>query len=289
MSAQARVTRRTVRDIRGAKGGTPVVCLTAYTAPIAQWADEVADLILVGDSLGMVLYGFESTLPVTVEMMIAHGAAVVRATHSALIVVDMPFGSYQESAEQAFHNAARIVKETGCAAVKIEGGSEMAQTVSYLTQRGIPVMGHIGLMPQSVNSAGGYRVAGKDEAGIAKLHDDAREIADAGAFAIVIEGTVHDVAESVTRSITVPTIGIGASAACDGQVLVTEDMLGLSAGHKAKFVKPYADLMPQVRAGMARYAAEVRERVFPAAEHIYSAPAGKRDAASPQTEKSVSS
>ena len=288
MSTQARVTRRTVNDIRAAKNATPVVCLTAYTAPMAQWADEVADLILVGDSLGMVLYGYDSTLPVTVDMMIAHGAAVVRATHSALIVVDMPFGSYQESAEQAFHNAARIVKETGCAAVKLEGGAEMAQTVAYLTQRGIPVMGHIGLMPQSVNSAGGYRVAGKDQASIDRLHHDVTAIADAGAFSIVIEGTVHDVAESLTRSISVPTIGIGASAACDGQVLVSEDMLGLTTGHKAKFVKPYADLAPQVRAGMARYAAEVRERVFPAAEHIYLSGAVKKTATTARTEKSES-
>lgn len=276
MSAQARVKRRTINDIRAAKDGTPVVCLTAYTAPMAQWADEVADLILVGDSVGMVLYGFESTLPVTVDMMIAHGAAVVRATRQALVVVDMPFGSYQESAEQAFYNAARILKETGCAAVKLEGGMEMAQTVAYLTQRGIPVMGHIGLMPQSVNSAGGYRVAGKDEADAARLRDDARAIAGAGAFAIVIEGTVEPVAESLTRSIAVPTIGIGASAACDGQVLVTEDMLGLSVGHKAKFVKPYADLAGNVQGAMADYAAEVRARTFPAADHVYSSSAGKK-------------
>ena len=285
MSTQARVTRRTINDIRAAKGGTPVVCLTAYTAPMAQWADEVADLILVGDSLGMVLYGFESTLPVTVDMMIAHGAAVVRSTHSALIVVDMPFGSYQESADQAFHNAARIVKETGCAAVKLEGGAEMAQTVAYLTQRGIPVMGHIGLMPQSVNSAGGYRVAGKDDASIAKLHYDVQAIAEAGAFSIVIEGTVHDVAESLTRAVSVPTIGIGASAACDGQVLVSEDMLGLTNGHKAKFVKSFADLAPLARAGMAKYAAEVRERVFPASEHIYSSGPVKKPAAPARNEK----
>jgi 3-methyl-2-oxobutanoate hydroxymethyltransferase len=279
MSAQNRVTRRTVSDIRMQKGGTPIVCLTAYTAPVAQWADEVADLILVGDSLGMVLYGFDSTLPVTLEMMIAHGAAVVRSTHTALIVVDMPFGSYQQSPETAFAAAARVMKETGCAAVKLEGGAEMAQTVSYMVQRGIPVMGHIGLQPQSVHSAGGYRVAGKDDASVRKLNDDVLAIADAGAFSIVIEGTVSDVAESLTRAVAVPTIGIGASAACDGQILVSEDMLGLANGHKAKFVKPFAELAPQARAGMAQYAAEVRSRAFPSADHIYLSQ--KRQAGSP--------
>lgn len=274
MSAQNRVMRRTVTDVRARKSTVknttePLVCLTAYTAPMAQWADEVCDIILVGDSLGMVLYGFDSTLPVTVDMMIAHGAAVVRASTQAMVVVDMPFGSYQQSPEHAFANASRIIKETGCAAVKLEGGAEMAQTIAFLVQRAIPVMAHIGLMPQSVNSAGGYRVAGKDDAAIAKLHDDARAVSEAGAFSVVIEGTVAGVAEDLTRAIPIPTIGIGASAACDGQILVSEDMLGLTNGHKAKFVKPYADCAPVIREALARYATEVKKRQFPAKENIY--------------------
>lgn len=276
MSAQARITRRTVNDIRAAKGGTPLVCLTAYTAPMAQWADAVADIILVGDSLGMVLYGFDTTLPVTLDMMIAHGAAVVRASAQALVVVDMPFGSYQQSPEEAFAAAARILKETGATAVKLEGGAEMAETIAFLTRRGVPVMGHIGLLPQSVNSAGGYRVAGKDDSSINQLFADVEAVSTAGAFAVVIEGTVHDVAQRLTAAIDAPTIGIGASAACDGQILVAEDMLGLTNGHRAKFVKPYADCAPQIRAAMAQYAAEVRTRVFPGAENIYhAAPAAK--------------
>lgn len=269
MSVQNRVTRRTIADARAAKGGTPLVCLTAYTAPMAQWADEVADIILVGDSLGMVLYGFDTTLPVTLDMMIAHGAAVVRSTSRALVVVDMPFGSYQESPEQAFRSAARIIKETGCAAVKLEGGAEMAQTVSYLTQRAVPVMAHIGLQPQAVNSMGGYRVAGRGDDAVRKLHVDGLAVAEAGAFAVVIEGTVEPVAAELTRVIPVPTIGIGASAACDGQILVSEDMLGLTNGHRAKFVKPYADCAPQIREALGRYADEVRQRAFPGDEFVY--------------------
>jgi 3-methyl-2-oxobutanoate hydroxymethyltransferase len=270
MSAQNRVKRRTVADIRARKGGEKIVCLTAYTAPMAQWADDASDLLMVGDSLGMVLYGFDSTLSVTLDMMIAHGAAVVRSSERALVVVDMPFGSYQESPEQAFRNAARIIKETGCAAVKLEGGADMAPTIAFLARRGIPVMAHIGLMPQAVNSAGGYRVAGKDDAAVAQLHEDARAVDAAGAFAVVIEGTIAAVAAELTRVMAAPSIGIGASVACDGQILVSEDMLGLANGHKAKFVKPYADFAPQARAAIAAYADEVKNKKFPAEDHIYS-------------------
>ncbi len=261
--------RKTVRDIIRQKGQEPIVCLTAYSAPIARMADAHADLVLVGDSLGMVLYGLDSTVGVTMEMMIAHGRAVVKATRTALVTVDMPFGSYQESPAQAFHNAALIMKETGAGAVKLEGGTEMAETVSFLTSRGIPVMGHIGLQPQSVHAAGGYRVTGRDDTERAKLEHDARAIAESGAFGIVLECIDPDLAGSVTRSVAVPTIGIGASAECDGQILVTEDMVGLS-GHKVpKFVKQYANVGGAIEKAMKAYADEVRARAFPGEEHIY--------------------
>src|SRR5271167_252200 len=220
-NAPVRAKRRGIGDF--VKGGTPIVGLTAYTAPIARLLDPHVDFMLVGDSLAMVVYGFDSTLPVTLEMMIAHGAAVMRGSARALVVVDLPFGSYQESPERAFRNAARILAETGCAAVKLEGGEEMAETVRFLTRRGVPVMGHVGLMPQSVNAAGGFKVQGRGERQAERVAADAAAVAEAGAFAIVIEGTIEKVARAITAAVPVPTIGIGASPACDGQILVTDD------------------------------------------------------------------
>jgi 3-methyl-2-oxobutanoate hydroxymethyltransferase len=271
MSTQAstpvRAKRRGIGDF--AKGGTPIVGLTAYTAPIARLLDPEVDFLLVGDSLGMVVYGFDSTLPVTIEMMIAHGAAVVRSTAQALIVVDLPFASYQESREQAFRNAARILAETGCSAVKLEGGNEMADTVRFLTLRGIPVMGHVGLMPQSVNAAGGFRVQGRDQQQAERVADDAAAIAAAGAFALVIEGTVEPVARAITAAVPVPTIGIGASPMCDGQILVIDDVLGLFAQFKPRFVRRYAELGPLISDAAKTYATDVRARRFPGPEHCF--------------------
>jgi len=260
--------RRSIRDIRNAKGKAPVVCLTAYTAPMAKILDEHVDLLLVGDSLGMVVYGFSSTLPVTLDMMIAHGAAVVRGSKRALVVIDMPFATYQESPELAYRNAARVMIETGAQAVKLEGGVEMAPTIAFLTARGIPVMAHIGLVPQSVNTLGGFRTQGRDEAAAARLLADARAVEEAGAFSVVIEGTVETVARHISGEIAIPTIGIGASAACDGQVLVIDDLLGLFSDFTPKFVKKYADLSDVVGKAVAGYAEDVRARVFPGPEHV---------------------
>ena len=261
--------KRTPVDIARRKGGDPIVALTAYSAPMARVLDPIADLLLVGDSLGMVIYGFESTLPVTLEMMIAHGAAAVRGSKRACVVVDMPFGAYQESPAQAFASAARIMAETGCAAVKLEGGEAMADTVHFLVERGVPVLGHIGLQPQSVNVLGGFRAQGRNEAEADRVMADARAIAKAGAFAIVIEGTNEPVARRVTEAISVPTIGIGASPACDGQILVTEDIVGLTDGHKPRFVKRYAELNQAIAVAAQAYADEVRARTFPGPEHCY--------------------
>jgi len=268
MSAQNQTRRQTIRDFISHKGERPIVCLTAYSAPMARMADKYADLVLVGDSLGMVLYGMDSTVGVSLEMMIAHGKAVVRATSAALVAVDMPFGSYQENPAQAFRNAALIMKETGAGAVKLEGGAEMAETVSFLTGRGIPVFGHVGLQPQSVHAAGGYRIMGRGGEG-AKIMEDAKTIAEAGAFGIVLECVDPDLAGSVTRSVSIPTIGIGASAACDGQILVTEDMVGLSGKKVPKFVRQYARVNDEIEKAMAAYAGEVRARLFPGEENIY--------------------
>lgn len=269
MSASAKMKRKTTTAIRAMKGGEKVVCLTAYTTPIAKMLDAHCDLLLVGDSLGMVLYGMETTVSVTMEMMIAHGKAVMRGAEAACVIVDMPFGSYQESKEQAFRNAVRIMQETGCDGVKLEGGAEMAETIAFLTSRGVPVFGHVGLMPQMVNTAGGFRALGHTDAEAEKIARDAQAVAEAGAFAIVIEGTVEPVARAITASIAVPTIGIGASAACDGQVLVCDDMLGLFDAFKPRFVKRYADLAPQVRQAAEDYAREVRAGQFPAEEHTF--------------------
>jgi 3-methyl-2-oxobutanoate hydroxymethyltransferase len=265
--------RVTVSAIRDAKGGEPLVCLTAYTAPVAQALDESCDLLLVGDSLGMVVYGLDSTIPVTLDMMIAHGAAVVRGSSHALVVVDLPFGTYQESPAQAFSNAARILAGAGCDAVKLEGGAVMADTIHFLTQRGIPVLAHVGLQPQSVNALGGYAARGKATAEAEAILADARAVADAGAFAVVVEGVVAPLAARITSTIRVPTIGIGASAECDGQILVTDDMMGVTFGHVPKFVRRYAEVGGTMKAAAAAYAADVRARRFPAEEHLYGAKA----------------
>jgi 3-methyl-2-oxobutanoate hydroxymethyltransferase len=273
MSTHSATARRSVRDI--VKGGTPSVWLTAYTTPFAKLMDGHVDALLVGDSLGMVLYGLPSTLAVTLDMMIAHGAAVVRGTTRALVLVDLPFGSYQASPEQAFLNAARVMAETGCGAVKLEGGIEMAPTVRFLTERGIPVCGHVGLMPQSVHTAGGFRAQGKDEAQAAKVTADARAIAEAGAFALVIEGTVEPVARAITQGLAIPTIGIGASPACDGQVLVTDDVVGLFGDFTPRFVKRYAELAPTIDQAVKAYAEDVRARRFPGPEHCFGVKRGQ--------------
>lgn len=260
--------RRSILDIRSHKGKEPIVALTAYTAPMARLLDPHVDILLVGDSVGMVVYGMESTLPVTLDMMIAHGRAVVRASKQALVIIDMPFGSYQVSPEQAFTSASRVMVETGAGGVKIEGGAEMADTVRFLTQRGIAVMGHVGLMPQHFNALGGYRYRGRDDREAKRILEDALAVEAAGAFAVVIEGVREDVARGITGKLSVPTIGIGASPACDGQVLVTEDLLGVS-GYAPSFVKRYADLGAVVEKAVKTYAKEVRSRIFPSAEHYF--------------------
>jgi 3-methyl-2-oxobutanoate hydroxymethyltransferase len=242
--------------------------LTAYTMRMAQLLDPHCDLLLVGDSLGQVIYGLPSTVPVTLDMMCAHGAAVVRGSWHALVAVDMPFGSYEGSPEQAFASASRVMKETGCAAVKLEGGEAMAPTVRFLTERGMPVIGHVGLTPQAVNVLGGYGARGRSEAEAEKIIADARAVADAGAFSIVVEGVLEEIATEVTRAVAPPVIGIGASAECDGQVLVTEDMLGLFE-RTPRFVKRYDDLASRIGEAVQSYAAEVRDRSFPTQEQTY--------------------
>jgi 3-methyl-2-oxobutanoate hydroxymethyltransferase len=271
--------RITCPQIRAMKGETPVVCLTAYTSLTAVLLDEHVDLLLVGDSLGMVLYGMESTLGVSLEMMIAHGQAVMRGSKRACVIVDLPFGSYQESREDAFRNAARVMKEVGCTGVKLEGGVEMAETVRFLAERGIPVLGHVGLLPQSVNTAGGFRSLGRGEKEAAEIVEDARAIAEAGAFAMVIEGTVEPVARQITAVVPVPTIGIGASPACDGQILVTEDLVGLFSDFKPKFVKRYAELGRGITEASKAYAEDVRARRFPTAEHCFGVDRARKETA----------
>ena len=267
----APMRRLTAPAIRKRKGGEPIVMLTAYTARMAQLLDPHCDMLLVGDSLGQVIYGLPSTIPVTLDMMCAHGAAVVRGSWHALVAVDMPFGSYEASPQQAFENVSRVMKETGAAAVKLEGGEAMAETVAFLVGRGIPVIGHVGLTPQAVNSLGGYRARGRDEAEAAKILADARAVAEAGCFALVLEGVMEEIAAEATRAIPCPTIGIGASAECDGQVLVTEDMLGLFE-RTPRFVKRFDDLATRIGEAAAAYAADVRSRAFPTEEQIYRAP-----------------
>lgn len=246
----------------------PVVMLTAYTARQAQLLDAHCDLLLVGDSLGQVIYGLPSSVPVTLDMMAAHGAAVVRGSYHAAVIVDMPFGSYEQSPSQAFASASRLLKETGCAGVKLEGGAAMAGTVSFLVQRGIPVMGHIGLTPQAVNVLGGYNARGRSDEEARKIVSDAKALDEAGAFAIVVEGVVEPIAVEVTQAISCPSIGIGASAQCDGQVLVTEDMLGMFE-RVPRFVKRYEEIAETISGAAARYAEEVRARIFPGVEQTY--------------------
>ncbi|WP_308517796.1 3-methyl-2-oxobutanoate hydroxymethyltransferase [Sphingomonas flavescens] len=246
----------------------PIVMLTAYTMRMAQLLDPHCEMLLVGDSLGQVIYGLPSTIPVTLEMMCAHGAAVVRGSWHALVAVDMPFGSYEQSPEQAFANASRILKETGCAAVKLEGGAAMAPTVEFLVQRGIPVIGHVGLTPQAVNTLGGYGARGRQEQEKRKILFDARTIDAAGAFCIVVEGVLEELADEITSAVSVPVIGIGASANCDGQVLVTDDMLGLFE-RTPRFVKRYDDLATRIGEAAQAYAEEVRRRRFPTADQTY--------------------
>jgi 3-methyl-2-oxobutanoate hydroxymethyltransferase len=268
MSVHAESRRITVPEIRAHKNAKPVVCLTCYHAHTARLLDEHVDLMLVGDSLGMVMHGLETTLGVTLDMMITHGKAVMRGSRRALVAVDMPFGSYEESPAIAFRNAARVIQETGATAVKLEGGVRMAETIHYLSDRGIPVMGHIGLTPQSVNVTGGFRTTGRTQAEWPALEADAKAVADAGAFAVVIEGMAEPLAARITGQIAIPTIGIGASAACDGQVLVMEDMLGLNP-NPPKFVREYANLGPAIEAAVKAYAADVRDRRFPGVENVY--------------------
>lgn len=268
MSVQAAIRRKTAPDIRARKGGEPIVMLTSYHAHTAALVDKHCDVILVGDSLGNVMHGFETTVPVTLEMMILQGRAVMRGSQQALVVVDMPFGSYEASKEQAFHSAVRILKETQCGAVKLEGGERMAETVAFLSERGIPVMGHVGLTPQSINTLGSFRAQGREEGSWQPIENDALAISEAGAFSIVIEAVAEPLARKITGNIAAPTIGIGASAACDGQVLVLEDMLGLSP-RTPKFVRRYGDLGPAIEAAIKGYAADVRARSFPGPEHVY--------------------
>ena len=268
MSATSETKRLSPPDIRARKGGVPLVVLTAYTTPIARLVDPHCDIVLVGDSVGMVLHGLPSTLPVPMEMMVMHGQAVARGLSRAMLVIDMPFGSYEESREQAFRAAARLMQETGAAAVKLEGGEHMADTIAFLTARGIPVMGHVGLTPQAVNTLGGYRVQGRgNDSG--RVRNDAVAVTEAGAFSVVLEKVPDALAREITRAIDIPTIGIGASADCDGQVLVIDDMLGLFTSFRPKFVKRYAELGIEADRAIAAYAAEVRARTFPAPEHVF--------------------
>ena len=258
----------TAKNIAAMKGTTPIVCLTAYITPMAARLDKHCDLLLVGDSVGMVLYGMESTLGVDLETMIRHGRAVCRGAKQALVVIDLPFGTYEESKEQAFRNAARALSETGAGAVKLEGGREMAETVAFLSNRGIPVLGHVGLMPQSVHAHGGYAARGRSEDEWQPIIEDAKAIADAGAFAVVLEGVAEPLAREITAKVQCPVIGIGASNACDGQILVTEDMLGLFAINP-KFVKRFAEIGNNIENAIEEYSQEVRSRAFPAEEHTY--------------------
>ncbi|MBY8918271.1 3-methyl-2-oxobutanoate hydroxymethyltransferase [Nitratireductor sp. L1-7-SE] len=268
MSANARITALTPPDILARKGGDPLVCLTAYTTPLARLVDRHCDIVLVGDSVGMVLHGLPSTLGVSLDMMIMHGQAVRRGVERALLVVDMPFGSYEETPEQAFRNAARIMAETGCAAVKLEGGETMEKTIRFLTRHGIPVMAHIGLTPQAVNSFGGYKVQGRGDEAFHILRD-AEAVADAGAFSVVLEKVPATLADRITETVAIPTIGIGASRACDGQILVVDDMLGMFDAFRPKFVKRFAELGEAADAAIAAYAQEVRSRKFPSDAHVF--------------------
>ena len=274
MSAQSQVRRKTVRDIAAAKGGEPLVCLTAYDAPSAAIMDPYCDVLLVGDSVGMVVHGLTSTVGVTMEMMILHGQAVMRGSERAFVVVDMPFGSYETSADQAFLNATRLMKETGCQAVKIESGAYAAHQIEHLVERGVPVMGHVGLRPQAINVVGGFKAQGRSDDERARVMKEAKAAEEAGAFAIVIEGVAEDLADEITRAVSCPTIGIGASAACDGQILVTQDMLGIF-DWTPKFVRRYGDLRSEMAKAVEAYARDVRARAFPGEAETYKLSSGQ--------------
>jgi len=280
MSSQSAAKRLMAPDITAKKSREPIVSLTSYHAHTAAIADKYCDFLLVGDSVGMVMHGFETTVPVSLELMTMHGKAVVRGSKRALVVIDMPFGTYEESPQVAFRNAARVMKETDCGAVKLEGGRRMGETIRYLVDRGIPVMAHIGLTPQSINTLGGFKAQGRQEADWARIEDDARIVTEAGAFAVVLEAMAEPLAKRITHAIAIPTIGIGASPACDGQILVMEDMLGLS-NRVPKFVKEFGRVGEVIDNAISSYASEVRARTFPAPEHTYSL-APKPDAAKKQ-------
>ncbi len=275
MSSHRRETVRRLAapDITLRKGGSPLVCLTAYTAPMAELLDPHCDLLLVGDSVGMVVHGLPNTVGVTLDMMILHGQAVMRGSKRAMVVVDMPFGSYEGAPEEAFANASRVMKETGAQAVKVEAGPYVIEAVRYLVQRGIPVMGHVGLRPQAVNVDGGFKAKGKVDAERARILDEAKAVADAGAFALVIEGVAEALAREITEAVSVPTVGIGASPGCDGQILVTDDMLGMFEW-TPKFVRRYGDLRGHITQAVATYAEDVRARRFPGPAETYFAKVG---------------
>ena len=268
MSQHTAVKRITAPEITARKGGEPIVSLTSYHAHTAAIADKYVDFLLVGDSLGMVMHGFESTLPVPLELMILHGRAVMRGAKRSLVVVDMPFGSYEESPQQAFRNAALVMKETQCGAIKLEGGKRMGETIRFLSERGIPVMAHIGLTPQSINILGGFKTQGRTRDQWAIIEEDAKVVTEAGAFAVVLEAIAEPLAAKITGEIPIPTIGIGASPACDGQILVMEDMLGLSP-RVARFVKEFGKVGAAIEGAIKMYAGEVRARTFPAPENTY--------------------
>jgi 3-methyl-2-oxobutanoate hydroxymethyltransferase len=268
VSKEFALKRVTAPDIRNRKGGAPIVALTGYHAHTARIIDPYVDMLLVGDSLGMVMHGYETTVPVPLELMIMHAQAVVRGSTRALVVVDMPFGSYEESPAVAFRNAARVLKETGCGAIKLEGGVHMAETIRYLSERGIPVMSHIGMTPQSINTIGSFSPRGRLRSEWAAFEADAKAVAESGAFAVVLEALAELLAARITKQIDIPTIGIGASAECDGPILVLEDMLGLSP-RVPKFVKEYAQIGAGIEAAVKAFATEVRTRAFPSAEYTY--------------------
>ncbi|MES1200293.1 MAG: 3-methyl-2-oxobutanoate hydroxymethyltransferase [Pseudomonadota bacterium] len=284
MSRHSETSRVSAPEIRARKGGDPVVCLTAYTAPMAAILDPHCDLLLVGDSVGMVVHGLPNTVGVTLDMMILHGQAVMRAAEHAMVVVDMPFGSYEMSPEQAYANAARIIKETGAQAVKVESSPSIAATIAFLVERGIPVMGHVGLRPQAVNVDGRFRAKGRTNFERDRVLEEAKAADKAGAFAIVVEGVAEDLAREATAAVEAPTIGIGASAACDGQILVTDDLLGLFEW-TPKFVRRYADLKSVVSGAVAAYAEDVRARRFPAAAETYALPSGSQRPRVARTDK----
>jgi 3-methyl-2-oxobutanoate hydroxymethyltransferase len=274
MSVHEQGRRLTAPDIRARKGGEPLVCLTSYHAHTARILDGYCDVILVGDSLGMVMHGLESTVPVTLDMMILQGNAVMRGSRRALVVIDLPFGSYETSKEQAFTSAARVLKETGCGAVKLEGGRRMAETIAFLVERGVPVMGHVGLTPQAINTLGSFRAQGRDQDDWGPIEADARAVAGAGAFSVVLEAMAEPLARRISAEVAIPTIGIGASIACDGQILVLEDMLGLSP-RVPKFVKRFGDLGPSIERAVKSYSEDVRSRHFPGPDHVYPMRKGK--------------